>query len=242
MSTNYIEKVLLTQKSGLIGYWPLNEESGTTALDLSGNGYNATTKNVVRGWNDRRMLALDGSKCTQFDGSTTAIDISGMSASEPTTEGSLSIWIATPQTQLAGTTKMQIIKMAADANNFIDLTFDTTAYRFNAAYEGGGTDKNINSPLVYNENAAMISPQWHHFVMTWSATGDALNFYVDGVAQTAATSLGTWSGSMDTDLMVLGSSAYATPADQFTGWMAHFALWTPILSQTEVDTLYDIGP
>lgn len=242
MSTNYMEKVLLTQKSGLIGYWPLNEESGTTALDYSSNGYNATTKNVVRGWNDRRMLALDGNKCAQFDGSTTAIDVSNASDDEPTTEGSLSVWVATPQAQLAGTTAMYIATLDADANNYIRLSFDTTAYRFTAAYAGGGSAQTVTSPLVYNNSVAAELPTWHHFVMTWSATNDALNFYVDSVAQTAATSLGTWSGSMDTDLMVLGSSAYATPANQFTGWMSHFALWTPILSQTEVDTLYDIGP
>ena len=38
MSTNYIEKVLRTQASGLIAYWPLNDEQGTTAIDLSDNG------------------------------------------------------------------------------------------------------------------------------------------------------------------------------------------------------------
>lgn len=241
MSTSYIEKVLLTQKSGLIGYWPLYEESGTSAIDLSGNGYNATTASLARGWNDRRMLALDGGKCAQFDGTSSAVDFSGAQTSEPTTEGSASIWVATPENVLSGTTAMQIFKMGVDANNYMDLTFDTTAYQFKADYKAGGTSKSITKK-VYNENANAALPQWHHFVATWSATGDALNFYVDGVAQTAASSLGTWAGSMDTDLMCLGTSAYATPADQFTGWLAHFALWTPILSQSEVDELYDIGP
>ena len=241
MSTNYIEKVLRTQASGLIAYWPLNDEQGTTAIDLSDNGYNATSTGLVRGWNDRRMLAPDGSKCAQFDGTSSLVNVYAAQASQPTTEGSLSIWVATPQANLEGTTKMQIVKMGVDANNYVDLTFDTTAYRFAAAYAGGGTAQTITSPLVYNENDAFALPQWHHFVMTWSATNDALNFYVDGSAQTAASSLGTWSGNMASTLMVVGSSS-TTAADQFTGWMAHFALWTPILTQTEVDTLFRIGP
>jgi hypothetical protein len=241
MSTNYIEKVLNTQKSGLVGYWPLNEESGTTAYDLSGNGYNATSKGLLRGWNDRRMLAPDGGKCAQFDGTNSAIDFNASSSTDATAEGSLSIWVATPENILSGTTAAYIVKFAADANNLMDLTFDTTAYRFTADNTGQSTSV-TSTGLVYNENANAISPQWHHFVVTWSETNDALNFYVDSIAQTAGSSLGGWSGSMDTDLMCLGSSAYATPANQFTGWMAHFAMWTPILTQAEVDDLYFIGP
>lgn len=241
MSTNYIEKVLRTQTSGLVGYWPLNEESGTVAYDLSTNAYNATTKNLMRGWNDRRMLAPDGSKCAQFDGSTSAVDFNASSSTDATAEGSLSIWVATPNAQLKGTTAMYIVKFAADGNNLMDLTFDTTAYRFTANNTGQSTSV-TSTGLVYNENGDAILPQWHHFAVTWSETNDALNFYVDGVAQTAGSSLGGWSGSMDTDLMCLGSSAYATPANQFTGWMAHFAMWTSILTAAEVRDLAVIGP
>lgn len=239
--SNYIEKVKRMQNSSFVGYWPLNEESGAAAYDLSPNGYNATSANLVRGWNDRRMLAPDGGKCAQFDGSTTYIDFYSAIGSEPTTEGSLSIWVATPEANLKGTTLMQIVKMGVDANNFIDLEFDTTAYRFNADYKAGGSSKNIVSPLVYNENGAAILPEWHHFVMTWSATNDAVNFYVDGVAQTAVDTLGTWAGAMASTAMVVGSSS-TTAADQFTGWMAHLGIWSAILAQTEVDDLYVIGP
>jgi hypothetical protein len=237
MSSSYIQKVLRTQNSSFVGYWPLNEESGTVAYDLSPNGYNGTSSGLLRAATDRNKLAPDGSKCAKFDGSASYINIYSAIGSEPTTEGSLSVWAACENANLAGTTKMQIIKLAADANNFIDLTFDTTAYRFNAAYEGGGTDKNINSPLLYNVG---YGAQWHHFVMTWSATNDALNFYVNGSAQTAATSLGTWAGAMASTLMVVGSSS-TTAADVWNGWLAHLGIWSAILTQTEVDELYKIG-
>jgi len=241
MSTSYIEKVLLTQKTGLEIYLPLDEESGTTAFDRSLEGNNATTKGLARGWNDRRMLAPDGGKCAQFDGSTTAIDFNGASSDISTTEGSISIWVAVPNAQLTDTTAMYIVKCAADANNYIDLSFDTTANQFKFDYKAGGTSVS-STGKVYNRHGALHLPEWHHFVGTYSATNDAVNLYIDGVAQTAGDTLGTWSGSFDTDLMCLGSSAYATPADQYTGWMAHFAWWSPILSQSEVDNLYKIGP
>lgn len=235
--SSYIEKVKRTQSSSFVAYWPLNEERGTTAYDLSGNGYNATSTALMRASIDGRVRAPDGSECAQFDGSTSLVNIYAAQGSEPTTEGSLSIWVATEDLYLGGTTLMQIIKMGADANNFIDLTFDTTAYRYQAYYKAGGTSKSIVSPLVYNVG---YPPQWHHFAMSWSATNDALNFYVDGVAQTAVSSLGTWAGSMASTLMVVGSSS-TTAADQFTGYMAHLAVWSAILTQSEVDELYNAG-
>jgi len=53
----------------LVAHWPLDEGSGTTAIDLSGNGHDGTiggTANWVAG---QIGLALD------FDGSSTYIDM-----------------------------------------------------------------------------------------------------------------------------------------------------------------------
>ena len=237
MSTSYIQKVLRTQSSNFVGFWPLDEESGTTAYDISPNGYNATSSGLLRSNVQRGFLAPDGGKCAQFDGSASYINMYNATAAAVTTPGSMSIWAATPDANLSGTTKMQLFKFAADANNFIDLTFDTTAYRFNGWHEGNTTAKSVNSPLKYNVG---YGPQWHHFVMTFTDSG-SLTFYTDGLAETAATSLGIFTGSMASTLMVLGSSS-TTAADQFTGYLARFAWWNVVLSQSEVDDLYTIGP
>ena len=229
----YIEKMRRIQSSSFVGLWPLTEESGTVAYDISDNGYNATSSGLVRTSN-RGIYGPDGRPCAEFDGSTSYINLYGAVGSEPTTIGSISIWAATPNANIAGTTKMQIIKLAADANNFIDITFDTTAYRFNAAYEAGGTDKNVNSGLVYNTKAG-YGPQWHHFALTWTSADPAI-FYVDGVALTALTSLGTWAGAMASDLMVLGSSS-TTAADVWKGSLARLGIWSVVLTPAEIREL-----
>ena len=252
MSTNYIEKVKRTQGSSFVGYWPLNEERGTTVFNAvkpliwgdTTPESNGTSSGLVRTPATAGFLAPDGGKCAQFDGSVSYIDMVSALSSSATDIGSLSIWVATPQANLTTATKMQIWKFAAaGADNFIDLTYDTTSYRFNAAYECNTTDVSVNSSLVYNVDGGSQSPEWHHFGVTYADTnaGDALTLYVDGKAETAVSSLGEFTGSFATTTMVLGTSA-TTPADQFTGWLSHFAWWSVILTAAEMRDLAKAGP
>jgi hypothetical protein len=234
----YKEKVRTWRKSDLVAYWPLDDESGTAPLDLSPNGYNATSSGLVRTPASRAMYGIDGRKCAQFDGTNTYIDIYGILAKEPTTLGSISLWAATPDANISDTTAMYLIYLAVDANNYIRIYYDTTAYRFNGAYAGGGTAKSVNGGLLYNVG---YGAQWHHFGLTWDATNDELKYYQDGVQQgTTQSSLGTWAGSIAAATSVLGSSS-TTAADQFTGWMQHVAIWSVALSDADMRELAKWG-
>ncbi|KKL49393.1 hypothetical protein LCGC14_2315930 [marine sediment metagenome] len=241
MSTSYIQKMERTYSSDFVGLWPLEEESGTVAYDISPNGYNATSSGLLRSNIQRSFLAPDGGKCAQFDGSASYINIYAAVAKEPTTIGSISLWAAVPQANLKGTTKMQIITLKYDSQNYIDITFDTTAYRFNGAYEAGNTLKSVNSSLVYNVDGGPQSPEWHHFGLSWTSAGDALKFYVDGLQQgSTQTSLGTWTGAMASTTMVLGSSS-TSAADVLTGYIARVGIWSVVLPAATMQDLAVIG-
>ncbi len=230
------------RSTDLVGHWTLKEESGAVAEDHSTNGYNATSSGLLRSNFDRSFLGPDGAKCAKFDGSASYIDLYAAQATAPTTIGTISIWAAVPQANLIGTTMMQIIKLGADGNNYIDITFDTTARRFNGAFKAGGTLKSVNSDLVYNEPQSIRhGARWLHFAITWTKAGEELKFYLGGVQQgSTQSSLGTWSGSFASDLMVLGSSN-TTPADQFTGWMSNLAMWTAVQPESDIKILAKEG-
>jgi hypothetical protein len=228
-----------TYNSDFVGLWPLDEERGTTAYDISPNGYNATSSGLLRSNAQRSFLAPDGGKCAQFDGSASYVNLYGAIAKEPTTIGSISVLVATPTENLKGTTKMQIITLKYDAENYIDITFDTTAYRFNGAYEAGDTLDAVNSDLVYNVG---YGPQWHQFGLTWDAANNKLKFYVDGKQQgSTQESLGTWTGAMASTTMVLGSSS-TTAADVLTGYAARLGIWSVVLPPATMRDLAVIGP
>jgi len=231
-----------TYNSDFVALWPLDEESGTVAYDISPNGYNATSSGLLRSNIQRSFLAPDGGKCAQFDGSASYINIYAAVTKEPTTIGSISLWVAVPQANLSGTTKMQIITLKYDAANYIDITFDTTAYRFNGAYEAGNELDSINSSLLYNVDGGPQFPEWHHLGLTWTKAGEALNFYVDGVAETAVSGLGTWTGAMASGTMVLGSSSSSSAADVLTGYIARVGIWSVVLPAATMADLAVIGP
>jgi hypothetical protein len=252
MSTNYIEKALRIGGTGTIGFWPLNEEKGTVAYDLSPNGYNGTSSAVVRVPSTRGFTGPDGGRCTQFDGSTIIdlVNAAPSSASSSQTEGSISLWVATPQANLAATTLMQLAILAADTANSIELEFDTTAYRFAASYFAGSGDATYstnNASLLYNVDGGQQKPEWHHLGMTYSATNDALIIYTDGSPSTTASSLGTWTGNYAAGLMALGTTSSTGSAgngatDGFTGWMANVLWTTQILTDRNMVELAKAGP
>lgn len=250
MSTNYIEKVKRMQSSQLGAYWPMNEEKGTAVYDYSPNGYNGTSSGLVRVPETRGFLAPDGSKCAQFDGTATYIDLisaAPTSATTSQTEGSLSVWVATPEANLSSTSKMQVVALSADTANGIGIHFDATAYRFSGRYFAGAADATYSvtyGPLIYNVDGGVPYqwPEWHHLGMTYSATDDALILYTDGDPSTTAASLGTWTGNYATANMVVGSTS-TTIATAYTGWMAHLAWWSnAILTEAEMRELAKIGP
>ncbi len=242
MSTSYIQKMERTYNSSFVGLWPLDEESGTVAYDISPNGYNATSSGLLRSNIQRSFLAPDGGKCAQFDGSASYINLYSAIDKEPTTIGSISLWVAVPQANLAGTTKMQIIKLGADGSNYIDITFDTTAYLFNQVYAAAGTLSSQNTSLLYNVDGGPQFPEWHQFGLTWDASGDAVKSYVDGLQQgSTLTSLGAWSGDMASTLMVLGSSV-TSGADLLTGYIARVGVWSVVLPDATMQDLAVIGP
>ncbi|MHC4752224.1 MAG: LamG-like jellyroll fold domain-containing protein [Planctomycetota bacterium] len=251
MSTNYQEKVKRTQPSSFVGYWPLDEESGTTVYNAVKPAVwgtttpesNGTSVNLVQTAASRAFAGPDGGKCAWFDGSTSYIDMVSALSSSAISPGTMAAWVAVPQANLAGTTKMVVWYFAVDTNNVLSCEFDTTAYRFKAIHvSAAGTSKTSTSSLVYNVDGGVPAqwPEWHHLAMTYTS-GGSLAFYVDGVAQTAATSLGTFAGTFNTANMCLGSDS-TTISDAFNGWMAHFGWWSKALTADEVKDLSEIGP
>lgn len=62
----------LWNQSGLVGYWPMDEGTGTTALDMSGNGNGGTLSSPAPTWVSGKV----GGGALNFDGSTNKVSIS----------------------------------------------------------------------------------------------------------------------------------------------------------------------
>jgi hypothetical protein len=248
MVTSYQSKVMRKYSTDLIGFWPLNEESGTAVYDWSDSGYNGTSSGLVRDHQTRGFLGPDGDKCAQFISTASYIDLinaAPASATSGQTEGTLSLWVAVPQVHLAGTTKMSLAFLGADTANSISMYLDTTAYRFSCGYNAGSGDATYSTTytgLAYNVDGGFDAqwPEWHHLGMTYSATNDSVVMFLDGSPSTGCSSLGTWTGNFATAQMVLGSTS-TTIATGFTGWMSNFGWWpNRIMTTADMEDLADI--
>jgi hypothetical protein len=246
MSTNYIEKVKKIRTSDLMGYWPLNEESGTAVLDHSPKGENATSASLVRIPATRGFTAPDGGRCAEFATTGSMIDIYGtFSSTIAVAEGTLMAWVAMPSTALNSTTKQQIVILAADTANAIGIDFDTTANRFSGDYFAGAADATYSTTygkLVYNDHWAAGRPLWHQLVLTYSVASDCVVLYVDAVASTGCSTLGAWTGAFASTACSIGSTNPVTKAAGFTGHISHVAWWKTPLTKSEVEELYKAGP
>ncbi|MGC9238014.1 MAG: hypothetical protein ACP5GF_14190, partial [Thiomonas sp.] len=74
-----------------VAYWPLNETSGTTAHDLSGNGLNGTIESGVTIGESQGIPRAPGSFL--FNGSSGYIDVPASSLLCPLSEGTVEAWV-----------------------------------------------------------------------------------------------------------------------------------------------------
>lgn len=237
--SSYTEKVRRIKNASLVAYWPMNEYSGTSAIDLgsqwSTNGEHGTYTAVKLA----NRYAPDGSPAPYFDGSTSKLNVYVAASEDSTLVGTVSAWFAMEKNYLDGTTLGRIFSMGVDANNVVLLEKTATANTMRAAYIAGSTTKSV-SPTIYARLGGQKA-EWHHLAMTYSATDDAVKVYLDGLqSSTTQTSLGTWSGSVASTIYVVGASA-TTPSNVFKGWIAHVAQWTSVLTADEIRELSKMG-
>src|SRR3990170_1264747 len=93
MTTSYVEKVRRTASSALIGYWPFNENDGTTAWDWGkAGGRNGTSSGVIPA--DKFLYGLDGGPAYKFDGSDdyVSVAVTALLAAFSGAEFTFSIW------------------------------------------------------------------------------------------------------------------------------------------------------
>ncbi len=92
---------LLYNPSGLVGYWPLNEGSGTVALEGI-NGNNGAWIGTAVGQNGTYYIGGKvGSYAGAFDGATTYISVPAISAYNVTNSVSVCVWIYPNNTSVA---------------------------------------------------------------------------------------------------------------------------------------------
>ena len=225
----------LTINNGLIGYWKMDEGTGTTVGDSSGYGNTGTATNMEEGdWTTTKAtLQYTNNYALDFDGSdeyVTASDNTILDAAD-TTDITLSGWF---NRDTATTDDTIIAKRdgitSGDVGYLVYLDDATDQVIFEIS---DGTDE---YQLV--SSTAYTSTGWHHFAIVWDQDTTANSeIFLDGLNDSAtgtgdSTVIGDVSNAKDFRI-----AAESDAGNPFDGKLDDIKIYNHVLSEQEINTL-----
>lgn len=174
----------------------MDENSGTSAFDTSGNG-NTGTLTLGPTWTAGKL-----GPAVSFDGSDDYITVTDANSLDLTTSGSAMAWVRRTSTGTYDTILGKGAANAAASHNYAMEFTDTNT--MDVIVGGGGV-----SGQTCNDGSTTFTDttNWHHYAMTWDNSN--IRFYYDGkqafsctqtvagTANTAALLIGMFGGSVD---------------------------------------------
>jgi len=223
----YASLVEGTQTAHLIAFWQLDETSGSTAQDSSGNGrigvYNGPTVNGT--------TFTDGAAAPTFDGVNDYINVysTALSTAFNNQELSFLAWFkVNSSSDWTDGVNHRVFQLQA-STSYLARFMKSNTNQFEGRYTTGATAKVVQFTLS--------ATTWTQVALTVSKSADQLKVYLNGTQQgSTQTSLGTWSGALDTTQSVIGASG-TTPSQVWDGAIAKVAVWDTPLTSSEISAL-----
>jgi len=210
----------------LIGWWKLNEGTGATALDLSGNGHNGVIRNPNGGlgtggsvWvNDPErgmVMSFNGT-----DGSGACVD-PGLTLPALTLQNSFT-WVFWAKQPAAQATNNDVILGNRYGGTSSPLQFvKFTPTRFECYNDDGSYVNGINYMSI-------PSDVWIHHVLV--KDGASLTYYRNG----AATLTNTMTKTLATNPFYMGADGFSGVVEAWQGYLSDVRLYTRALTLREV--------
>ncbi len=206
----------VTDLYGLVGYWKLDETSGTTAADSTLNANNGTYTGGVM-LNAAGPYPGSGAIAAEFDGNNDYVSIPDNATLKPTSALSVTGWVRGDAWGAGSYVNIILRKGEGNPNNWQLSIADGNAALYLDDSDGGG----VRSTTTLNTG------QWYHVAATWDGT--QVKIYVNGLLETTQVRSGTI--STDTRPVYLGGRS---GTDLFDGRIDDVRLYNRALSPEEI--------
>jgi hypothetical protein len=210
-------------RRGLAGWWKLDELSGTTATDYSGNGNNGTLTNGPI-WTPGQLGGA-----LSFDGVNDWVDIGNPNILNPVNAISVCAWVKTP----APTPTIQMVVNKDDAGFQYVLRITGSGQMFFRVSNAATTV----FPSITG-NTTLLANTWYHACGTYTNAGNgAVNLYLNGIAD-ATTVTGSITMANNNNRHVAIGNRYSALDFPFSGVIDDVRIYNRELSASDVAALY----
>ncbi|MDF7822661.1 discoidin domain-containing protein [Pontiellaceae bacterium B12227] len=202
--------------------WPLDDGSGTTVTDVSGNGFDGSITDAV--WVD----GLDGG-ALEFNGSSSIVTLPASAFASISNQITVAMWVYGSENQ----PRRDCIFEAKDASGNrcvqIILPWDSRKVYWDAGNTGDKRDR-IEKLAVDSE----FKGAWNHWAFTKDAASGQMKIYLNGVLSVEAT--GKTRTMEDITSVTLGTGQLG----YYDGMIDGVKLYNVALSEEEVANLYGV--
>lgn len=222
-------RVNAPNNNGLVGYWSMEDATGTQAGDFSGNGNTGTLlpSTSTPTWvNGKRGKALS------FDGTNDYVNIADSASLRIASTTTITAWVYPTAYNANGA---QIVQKRSITAASLDYNYgfwlDGSGYQFFQFYDGTGYHN-------YTDNQIVPLNQWSLITVTVNeGSGTPLQFYLNA----SSTSAPSYSGSMvsSTAPVQIGNYSLNLSLYGFTGRIDEVRVYNRILSAAEILNLYN---
>lgn len=212
----------LSEKSGLVAWWKMDEGNGTTIADTSGNNNNGT---LVSSPTWQAETNCKSGSCLSFDASNygTVNDSNSLDLKDKFT---ISLWMKS--NSLIQTNRYLISKLNnSSSDNVYSIIYGYSANK--VQFYASGNSYGYPSS---NSNITISDTNWHHIVYTYD--GSVFNGYLDSVAITPVNVTSNLAQSTGT----LKIASFNGTGYYFNGLLDDVRIYNRALSSAEVLSLY----
>ncbi|MEP4077292.1 sulfatase-like hydrolase/transferase [Haloferula sp.] len=217
--TAELDTVATPQLPAAVAHWPLDETSGTTATDTSGNGHNAT---VTGGYWSTDVGAL------YFDGGTDVASIPASAFTGIANEITIAFWAYGGATQPVN----DVAFYAADSSDNLLLNIHLPWSNSKIFWDAGANDRVISGVASSDE----IKGKWNHWVFTKDAVAGSMNIYLNGALFADEATGNTESMSGITQAWFGGSNSLGNA--NYEGLLDGVKLYDVALTAAQAQVLY----
>ena len=214
---------------GLIALFPQHQMSGDISYDFGPNQGHGTLSNVSSRYSDHSVTRGHYMNASGYDGKLSSyndIYTATLVADFDPEAGAIIAYIKT-DAAWAELIDRYVIRLAADANNQIQIWKSSTAGKMYFAYESAGNNK-----LVAFED--LTTMDWFSVGMMWDKlVNDEVRMFLNGVDTDGGVDLDDWTGALTAATTVIGASEN-DGSDCWDGGLGIVAIYNTIKSDAEM--------